>query len=159
MLQGTDSPLLFGSSTVTAQKLRTLGMNVEVLTMDWGSLLARRVKQDPASQGGWSMYHYVTTTTELMNPIANILVDTKGKAGPFPGWPEDAQIESLRDKFALESNPDQQKTIAETIQARAYDVVTHIPGGQIRQPVAHSKTLKGIVPAPAPLFWNVEKTG
>jgi peptide/nickel transport system substrate-binding protein len=159
MLQGTDSPLLFGSSTVTAQKLRALGMNVEVLTMDWGSVLARRVKQDSASQGGWSMYHYVTTTTELMNPIANTLVDTRGKAGPFPGWPEDAQIESLRDKFALESNPDQQKAIAEKIQARAYEVVTHIPGGQIRQPVAHSKTLKGIVPAPAPLFWNVEKTG
>jgi peptide/nickel transport system substrate-binding protein len=158
MLQGTDSPLLFGSSTVTAQKLRALGMNVNVLTMDWGSVLARRVKQDPAPQGGWSIYHYVTTTTELMNPIANTLVDTKGKAGGFPGWPEDAQIESLRDKFAMESSAAGQKTVAETIQARAYDVVTHIPGGQFRQPVCHSKAVTGIVKAPAPLFWNVEKT-
>ena len=134
-------------------------MKVDVQTMDWGSVLARRTKQDPASQGGWSIYHYVGTTADLINPIANTLIDTKGKAGAFPGWPEDAQIESLRDKFALESNLDQQKSIAETIQARAYEVVTHIPGGQIRQPVAHNKNLKGIVSAPAPLFWNVEKVG
>lgn len=159
MLQGTDSPLLFGSSTVTAQKLRALGMNVNVLTMDWGSILARRVKQEPASRGGWSMYHYVTTTTELMNPLANTLVDAKGKVGGFPGWPEDGQIESLRDKFAFESEPAGQKAVAEAIQARAYDVVTHIPGGQFRQPVSHSSALKGIVKAPAPLFWNVEKAG
>jgi len=158
MLQGTDSPLLFGSSTVTAQKLRGLGMKVDVLTMDWGSILARRVKQDSAAQGGWSMYHYVTTTTELTNPLANTLVDTKGKSSGYPGWPEDAQIESLRDKFALESKPAGQKQIAEAIQARAYDVVTHIPGGQFRQPVSHNSALTGIVRAPAPLFWNVEKT-
>ncbi len=50
-----------------------------------------------------------------------------------------------------------QKAIAEGIQARAYDVVTHIPGGLVKQPVCHSKALTGIVPAPAPLFWNIEK--
>lgn len=158
MLQGTDSPLLSGSSTVTAQKLRAIGMNVEVQTMDWGSLLARRVKQDPTTQGGWSMTHWVTTTTELMNPLANTLLDTRGKVGGFFGWPEDAEIEGMRNKFALEPSVEGQKAVAETIQKRAYDVMTHIPGGQFRQPVSHSKALKNIVPAPAPLFWNVEKT-
>lgn len=158
MLQGTDSPLLSGSSTVTAQKLRAIGMNVVVQTMDWGSVLARRVKQDPTAQGGWSIYHYVTTTTELMNPLANTLLDTRGKAGGFPGWPEDAQIEGLRNTFALEPSIDAQKTVAESIQTRAYEVMTHIPGGQYRQPVSHSTSLKNIVAAPAPLFWNVEKT-
>ena len=158
MLQGTDSPLLSGSSTVTAQKLRAVGMNVEVQTMDWGSLLARRVKQDSTANGGWSMTHWVTTTTELMNPLASTVLDTRGKNGGFFGWPEDTEIESLRNKFALEPEAAAQKTVAEAIQKRAYDVMTHIPGGQFRQPVSHSKALKDIVRAPAPLFWNVEKT-
>jgi peptide/nickel transport system substrate-binding protein len=158
MLQATDSPLLSGSSTVTAQKLRAIGMNVEVQTMDWGSLLARRVKQDSTANGGWSMTHWVTTTTELMNPLANTLLDTRGKAGGFFGWPEDTEVEGLRNTFALEPSADAQKTVAEAIQKRAYDVMTHIPGGQFRQPVSHSKALKDIVKAPAPLFWNVEKT-
>ncbi len=157
MMQGTDSPLLFGSSTVTAQKLRALGMNVQVVTMDWGSILARRAKSDPAPQGGWSVYHYVTTTSDLMNPLSNTLIDTRGKASGIPGWPEDVEIESRRTDFALESQPEVQKAIAEGIQARAYDVVTHIPGGLVKQPVCHSKALTGIVPAPAPLFWNIEK--
>jgi peptide/nickel transport system substrate-binding protein len=158
MLQGTDSPLLSGSSTVTAQKLRAIGMNVEVQTMDWGSVLARRVKQDSTANGGWSMTHWVTTTTELMNPLASTVLDTRGKNGGFFGWPEDVEIESLRNKFALEPEAAAQKTVAEAIQKRAYDVMTHIPGGQFRQPVSHSKALKNIVHAPAPLFWNVEKT-
>jgi peptide/nickel transport system substrate-binding protein len=158
MLQGTDSPLLSGSSTVTAQKLRAIGMNVEVQTMDWGSLLARRVKQDSTANGGWSMTHWVTTTTELMNPLANTLLDTRGKGGGFYGWPEDAEIESMRNGFAQETATDAQKTISTAIQKRAYDVMTHIPGGQFRQPVSHSKSLTNIVHAPAPLFWNVEKT-
>jgi peptide/nickel transport system substrate-binding protein len=126
--------------------------------MDWGSLLARRVKQDSTANGGWSMTHWVTTTTELMNPLASTVLDTRGKNGGFFGWPEDTEIESLRNKFALEPEAAAQKSVAEAIQKRAYDVMTHIPGGQFRQPVSHSKALKDIVRAPAPLFWNVEKT-
>jgi peptide/nickel transport system substrate-binding protein len=126
--------------------------------MDWGSLLARRVKQDSTANGGWSMTHWVTTTTELMNPLANTLLDTRGKSGGFYGWPEDAEIESMRNGFAQETAADVQKTISTAIQKRAYDVMTHIPGGQFRQPVSHSKSLTNIVHAPAPLFWNVEKT-
>lgn len=159
MMQGTDSPLLYGSSTVTAQKLRSIGMNVQVQTMDWGSILARRGKMDPVTKGGWSMYHYTTTVADLMNPLTNTLIDTRGKTSGQPGWPEDNEIEALRSKFALEDNMGKQKEITEAIQARVYDVVTHIPGGKIKQPVAHSKALSGIVAAPAPLFWNVDKTG
>ncbi|KPF96856.1 ABC transporter substrate-binding protein [Rhodopseudomonas sp. AAP120] len=157
MMQGTDSPMLYGSSTVTAQKLRAIGMNVQVLTMDWGSILARRAKAEAATQGGWSVYHYVTTTADLMNPLTNTLIDTRGKASGIPGWPEDAEVEALRAKFAMEPSAEVQKSLADAIQARAYEVVTHIPGGLIKQPVCHAKALSGIVAAPAPLFWNVEK--
>lgn len=157
LLQGTDSPILFGPSIVTAQKLRAIGMNVNVVTMDWGSVLARRMKQDPASQGGWSMFHSTGTTVEYMNPISNNYLNAKGKDGGFVGWPEDARIEDLRNQFALEPSAAKQKVLAEAIQKQAYESVTHIPTGQFQQPAAHSSKVKGILKAPAPLFWNVEK--
>lgn len=156
ILQGTDSPILYGPSAVTAQKLRAIGMTVQVLSMDWGSVLARRAKMDPATRGGWSLYHYTTDTVGLVNPLGNAMIDARGKEAGI-GWPDDAEIEALRDKFALEQKPEGQKAIAEAIQARAYEVVTHVPGGVLSMPMAHSNKLTGFLKASAPIFWNVDK--
>lgn len=134
-------------------------MNVNLLSMDWGSVVARRAKQSPPSEGGWSIYHSTWVSTDLMNPIGNACVNAKGKNGGFFGWAEDAQIERLRDDFARSSALPDQKDLADKIQLRAYEVVTHIPTGQYNQPAANRKKLRGLVKAPAPLFWNVEKTG
>jgi len=57
-----------------------------------------------------------------------------------------------------QSAPDQ-TALADKIQARAYEVVAHVPTGQYNQPAATRKALKDIVRAPVPLFWNVDKTG
>jgi peptide/nickel transport system substrate-binding protein len=157
LLQGTDSPILSGPSVVTAQKLRAIGMNVKVETMDWGSVLARRVKQESTAQGGWSMFHFTGTTVDYMNPVNHPYLNTKGRNGGHIGWSEDVQIDKLRDQYALEPSAVVHKALAEQIQKRAYEVVTHIPTGQLRQPAAHSTRLKGILKSPAPLFWNVEK--
>ncbi len=158
LLQGTDSPILSGPSIVSAQKLRAIGMNVSVQAMDWGSVLARRAKQDPATQGGWSMIHWTSTGADMMNPIANPLVNARGASGGFFGWPEDADIRKMQERFVRAKNLAEQKALAESIQKRAYEVVTHVPTGLFAQPVAHRKTIKGIVKSPAPLFWNIEKT-
>jgi peptide/nickel transport system substrate-binding protein len=159
ILHATDAPILSALSTVTAQTLRSIGMNVNLVAMDWGSILARRGKQDPPSQGGWSIYHSTWASTDLMNPIGNACVNAKGKNGGFFGWAEDAQIEKLRDDFAKSASLNDQKAIADNIQTRAYEVVTHIPTGQYNQPAANRKSLRGLVKAPVPLFWNVDKIG
>ena len=46
------------------------------------------------------------------------------------GWPCDAEMEKLRDQFARETDPAKQKAIAEAVQVRDTQVVTHIPLGQ-----------------------------
>lgn len=157
LMQGTDSPILSGPATVTAQNLRAIGMNVQLVPMDWGSLLARRAKQDPATQGGWSLFHSTSSTTDNMSPVANNFLNGRGKDGGFVGWPSDAKLESLRDQYAQQSDAAKQKALAVEIQKQAYETVTHIPTGQFRQPSAHSDKIRGILQAPAPLFWNVEK--
>jgi peptide/nickel transport system substrate-binding protein len=159
ILHATDAPILTALSTVTAQGLRAIGMNINLVAMDWGSVVARRAKQSHPSEGGWSIYHSSWVSTDLTNPIGNACVNAKGKNGGFFGWAEDAQIERLRDDFARSSALPGQKDLADKIQRRAYEVVTHIPTGQYNQPAANRKKLRGIVKAPAPLFWNVEKTG
>jgi peptide/nickel transport system substrate-binding protein len=159
ILQPSGIPVLTPVATVTAQALRALGMNVQLLTMDWGSVLARRAKTSLPAEGGWSIFHSVWAGSDMMNPLGNAYVNGKGTNGGTFGWSADAPIEKLRDDFARTGAPGEQKKIATDIQARAYDVVTYIPTGQYKQPAAHRKTLTGILKAPVPLFWNVDKTG
>jgi peptide/nickel transport system substrate-binding protein len=159
ILHAADAPVVSALSSVTAQTLRSIGMNVELVAMDWGSILARRTRQDPPAQGGWSIFHSVWAGTDMMNPIGNACVNAKGKNGGYFGWAQDAQIEKLRDDFARSASLGEQKKIADDIQQRAYDVVTYIPTGQYNQPAAHRSSLKGLVKAPVPLFWNVDKIG
>lgn len=158
ILQPTDIPLLTPVTNVTAQALRELGMNVQLLAMDWGSVLARRAKMDSPTQGGWSIFHSAWSGPDMMNPLGNAYVNGKGKNGGTFGWSEDAPIEKLRDDFAKSESLPEQKAIADNIQKRAYEVVTYIPTGQYKQPAAHRTSLKGLLKAPVPLFWNVDKT-
>ena len=159
ILQPTDIPLLTPVTNVTAQALRALGMNVQLLAMDWGSVLARRAKQDPPTQGGWSIFHSAWAGTDMMNPLGNAYVNGKGKNGGTFGWSDDAPIEKLRDDFAKSDSLPAQKAIADDIQKRAYEVVTYIPTGQYKQPAANRTSVKGLLKAPVPLFWNVDKVG
>ena len=71
------------------------------------------------------------------------------------GWPNDAEIEKLRDDFARETDPAKQKAIAEAVQVRITQFPTHINLGQWFQAGAVRKSVTGIVPAAAPILWNV----
>jgi peptide/nickel transport system substrate-binding protein len=50
-------PSLAAFGEVGNDLLRRLGMNVDYVVSDWGTLVQRRAKKEPPSQGGWSMFH------------------------------------------------------------------------------------------------------
>ncbi len=153
----TDLQSISQLPLVTAPALRAIGMNIDVQSMDWQTLVGRRAKMDPVDQGGWHIFHTAWGTADMMNPIANAGVRGLGKSGGFFGWTEDAEIEKLRDQYARETDPAKQKALAIAVQKRAYEMVTYIPLGEYFQPTAHRSNIKGLLPSPAFLLWNVEK--
>ena len=50
-----------------------------------------------------------------------------------------------------------QRIVAAEMERRAFDQVPYIPLGQIMQPTLFRTAVQGIVPASAPLFWNLRK--
>ena len=142
---------------VSGPVLRSIGMNVDVQSMDWQTLVGRRAKMDPVDQGGWHIFHTAWGTADMMNPIANAGVKGLGKEGGFFGWTEDPVIEKLRDDYARETDPEKQKQIAAAVQKRAYEMVLYVPLGEYFQPSAVRKNVKGTLPSPAVVLWNIEK--
>lgn len=142
---------------VSAPILRSIGMNIEVQSMDWQTLVGRRAKMDPIDQGGWHIFHTAWGTADMFNPITNAGVKGLGRQGGFFGWTEDPVIEKLRDDYARETDAAKQKAIAIAVQKRLYEMVHYIPLGEYFQPSAMRKNITGNLPTPALALWNVEK--
>jgi peptide/nickel transport system substrate-binding protein len=157
ILQPTDIAILNSASLVTAQVLREAGMTVEMQAMDWSTLTSRRPVMEPPSQGGWNLFHTWSLAVDVANPVANIAVSGGCRERAWFGWPCDEEVEKLRDAFARATDPDEQVRLAEAIQERAFEVVTHGTYGQWTNPVAYRDDLKGLISSPVPFFWSVEK--
>ena len=157
LLQPTDLPILNGVSLVTAQILRKIGIKVEMQAMDWSTLTSRRVVSDPPGRGGWNIFHTWWGVSDLINPISNIGVSGGCRERAWFGWPCDEELERLRDAFARAKRPAERKRLAELIQTRAFETVTYISFGQFIRPFAYRAELKGIIDAPVPVYWNMEK--
>jgi len=158
MLQPTDIAILNSASLVTAQVLREAGMAVEMQAMDWSTLTSRRPMTEPPSEGGWNIFHTWSLAVDVANPVANIAISGGCRERAWFGWPCDQEIERLRDDFARTPDPAGRKALAEKIQIRAFEIVTHGLYGQWSNPVGYRDSIKGLIKSPVQFFWNIEKT-
>lgn len=157
IMQPTDLAIIAPLGPVTAQALRKIGMNVDLQSMDWQTLVGRRAKQDSVDQGGWNMFHTFWVNADMLNPVGNVGVNARGRKGGFFGWAEDAAVEEMRDAYARETDPAKQAAIAKAVQERAYAVGMYYPTGQFILPLAARSNVTGILEAPVPVFWNIAK--
>jgi peptide/nickel transport system substrate-binding protein len=157
MMHPTDIPVLNSATLVTAQVLRSIGMKVKVQAMDWSTLTSRRAEKKKPSEGGWNIFHTYSTGADVSSPIANIGISGGGVEKAWFGWPTDAKIEQLRDKYARASTRADKDKIINELQARLFEVVPYVNYGQWFQPMAWRSNLSGVVVSPVPFFWNIEK--
>jgi peptide/nickel transport system substrate-binding protein len=156
LLHSTDLAALTNLAPVAKSLMEKGGFKVDMQSSDWQTVVARRVKKDPANAGGWHAMLTAWVSADILNPVMNGFVNASCDKAAF-GWPCDAQLEKLRDDFARETDVGKQKAIVEAVQVREREVVTHIHLGQYYQPIGTRDTVSGILSAPAPVFWNIEK--
>lgn len=144
---------------VAAQLLREAGFKVDLIALDWQAALALRNSQKPASEGGWNMFFSAWGGADASNPLTNPPLNASGKNGSaWAGWPDDPDIEALRDKFGRARTLPERKAIAEQLQRLALERVIYVPLGQLATPAAWSAKLRNVPKGPAaPYFWGVEK--
>lgn len=156
ILDASDVLSFRGLATITAQYLRQAGMNVEVQSMDFSTFLSQRSKQLPIEEGGWSIAFGVWNAPDLMSPLANLNLDTRGPEG-YAGWSADDEVAQLKQDFARAATLDEQKAIAEKIQIRANDLVFYIPLGTYRTYTAYRDNVTPPLASPVPVFWGIDK--
>jgi peptide/nickel transport system substrate-binding protein len=158
LMHSTDLAVLANLAPVAKSLLEKGGFKVDMVSMDWQTLVARRAKKDPPTAGGWHAFLTSWVAADILNPVMAGFMNAGCDKAMF-GWPCDKEIESLRDQFAKETNPAKQKQIAENVQVRITQYPTHVPLGQWYGPAAMRKTVDGTLEAPVTIFWNVTKSG
>ena len=141
---------------VTADLFKRIGMNLDYQAIDWTTVVQRRIKMDPAEQGGWNVFCIYDSGFNQLDPASHALLRGNGKQAQF-GWPSSPRIEELRDAWFQAATLEEQKVIARRIQMQAFEDVPYIPLGQSVPPTAYRRNLTGVLNG-QPFFWNVRKT-
>jgi peptide/nickel transport system substrate-binding protein len=156
LMHSTDVDSLSRLAPVAAQALRKAGFNVDMQSMDWQTLVSRRSKKEIPAEGGWNVFMTAWVAADILNPIMAAGFGAGCDKAWF-GWPCDAKMEALRNEF-IAAKPAAQPAVAEKIQVRAMEVVTHAHAGQWYRPSAWRKDrLAGVLEGPVPFFWNITK--
>jgi peptide/nickel transport system substrate-binding protein len=156
LMHSTDVDSLSRLAPVAAQAMRKAGFNVDMQSMDWQTLVSRRAKREKPADGGWNVFMTAWVAADILNPIMAAGFNASCDKAWF-GWPCDDKMEELRNAF-IAADPKDQPKVAEQIQIRAMEVVTHAHAGQWYRPSAwRSDKIAGVVHGPAPFFWNISK--
>src|SRR5262249_43079072 len=57
VLGASTIPSIYAESQVATDVLQRLGMNIDLQTMDWNSVVVRRASREPVDKGGWSIFY------------------------------------------------------------------------------------------------------
>ncbi|MCW5729319.1 MAG: ABC transporter substrate-binding protein [Alphaproteobacteria bacterium] len=160
VLAATDHHTITPASQVLLASMRAAGINVDAVSIDWGSVVARRAKREKPEAGGWNIFVTTSSGVSSLNPALNTWLGA-GCEKANVGWPCDEELDRLRAQFAFAGSVEERKQIARKIQERAVHVVPYIIFGQWTQPLAYrSDKIDGIVPVTGTtVFWNIAKKG
>jgi peptide/nickel transport system substrate-binding protein len=157
VLQANDYPTLRALAEVSADMLRKVGMTVDVVAADWGTVTQRRGSREPADKGGWSIFVTGVSGASVLDPVSHLALRANGPGAWF-GWPDSPRLEALRRDWMAAPDLATQQGLARDIQRQAMQDVPYIPLGEYARVMAHRRNITDI-PTGQSLFWGVKKSG
>lgn len=158
LLVPTDITYLNALALMAAQTLKSIGVNVDMQSMDWASIGARRAKRDAPAAGGWNVYVTVAGEFDANSPITNAYL-SPACGNSLPGWPCDKELDALRAAWLQSSDAATRKQRLDAFQTRAFEAVPYINAGQYSAAFAARSSLKGVdkLWGGMPVVWALDK--
>ena len=152
-----DLPFVKAQGDVTADLLKRLGMNVDFVATDWGTVGARRAMKTPPGQGGWAMFHSWHAGADCINPSSYTAVRANADKAWF-GWPDLPDVEKEVANWFDAPDLAAEKVVMGRLNKAAMDGVVFAPTGFFLAYQAWRSNVSGVVKGPLPFFWGVSKT-
>ncbi len=154
VLAAVDYPTLNALAQVGADLLRRMGFNVDLQSLDWGTVQQRRASKEPIGKGGWHIFFTFQTSTQNITPAAATSLRADGKG--WYGWPVDPEMEVLREAWFDAPDLAAQQRISRDIQNQFFRNPSSAPLGLYFQPTAYQSSLRDIREG-LPQFYGVRR--
>ena len=153
-------PVVNAIAQVMAQRLRDIGVNVDLQMGDWATAYKRvTTPHGPTGKAGWNLVGVYSLGGTWFNPLTNVLLDTS--CGPAStatmGMPCDQEGETLRQAVLAAPDEAARKAAFETFQKHAWNFIPYIPIGQFDINNAYRKNVSGVLDGYVINYWNIEK--
>jgi len=152
-----DVSITKAQGEITADILKKIGMNVDFVATDWGTVGQRRASKNEPGKGGWSMFHTWHAGADCATIAGNVGVRANGEKAWF-GWPNSPATEKGVEAWFASSTPETEKAAIAAINKAAMEDVVYVPTGFFYSYQAWRTNLSGVVAGPLPSFAGVKKT-
>jgi peptide/nickel transport system substrate-binding protein len=156
ILAATDIGYIMDMAQIAADLLKKIGMNVDLQTMDWGTMAQRRGSMEPLDNGGWSLFPTAWPSVNVANPAINVLTRGVGKKG-YVGWFESEKMQQLIGSYTEATTDDARQAAFDAVQNYAFEVAPNAPTGMFFQRAALGKDIEGFIPGWAVFPWNIKR--
>ena len=134
LMHSTDLAVLTNLAPVAKSLMEKAGFKVDMQSMDWQTLVARRAKKDPPNAGGWHAFLTSWVAADILNPDHHRLLErgcdkAHVRLAVRRGDGEAARRVRARDRSGQAEGASPRRCRCATTQ-----VVTHIQLGQWYQP-------------------------
>ncbi|CAN5117857.1 ABC transporter substrate-binding protein [soil metagenome] len=140
----SDREDYFGVALTGTQQLQAIGLNVESVSMDWGSLVERRTQPEEYEifNTGFSFTPEPTTLSFI--------------PAEWPGWWESEDKEAALAPLMEETDPEARRALWDEFQALVYEEVPIVKTGDFFGLSIKRKALQGenLPVSSFPIFWN-----
>jgi ABC-type transport system substrate-binding protein len=152
MMAPSGQAVLAALGEVSRDLFVRLGINVDYVVSDWGTLVQRRAKKDPPAKGGRNFFHTTWNGLDGINPGIMQFLRANGEGAWF-GWPTVPALEAARLAWFDAPELADQRVIANTIQRAVFEEAPYLPSGQYFSS-AWRRGLTGVIPD-IYAFWGI----
>jgi peptide/nickel transport system substrate-binding protein len=152
-----DQSITKAMGDVTADLLKRIGMNVDFIATDWGTVGQRRAMKNPPNQGGWSMFHTWHAGADAINPVVYNAVRANGDGAWF-GWPNIPSLEAEVPNWLAATSLEEERRVIGRLNRAAMENVVYAPTGFFLSYQAWRRNVSGVVKGPIPFAWGVSKS-
>ena len=136
-----DQPIMHRATQVLYAAMTKAGVNVELQTMDWATLVTRRTVKGSGANS-WHLFQTMGGPLGPANPVFHVQMSASCDKAWFEGH-----------SYSVKA-----RWLAEDIQLRGAQVVVYIPFGQYVTPSAWRDNLDALLTVPETVvFWNIRR--
>ena len=153
-LDPTDYPATHAMALVMADAFTKCGLNVDLVSTDWGTLVQRRSSRKPPAEGGWNVFVTYLNGTNNLDPASQLGLRGNGDGAWF-GWATAPRLEELRARWFEAPDLAAQQRICAEIQRQFFVDVPYLPLGAYYEATA-TRGLQGMRMG-FPQFYDVQR--